>query len=165
MENRIREIPEGYHSVTPALTINGASEAIEFYKKALGAVETFRQNRQDGKIMHATIKIGDSIIMLADECKPHEGHEECVRSPESLKGTSVNLYLYVKDADRVFNQAIGNGGKVIMAVSDMFWGDRMGMFKDPFGYAWSVATQKELVKPEQLKERTFEFCAQNPAVC
>jgi len=166
MENRVKSIPEGHHSITPSLIVDRAGEAIEFYKKAFGATLTFKQDRQDGKVMHSTLKIGDSIIMLADECRPHEGHEEaCPRSPAALKGTSINLYLYVKDVDAIFKRAIASGGHEIMPLGDMFWGDRIGILKDPFGHVWTVATKKENLKPEQMKERMAEFCAQHSAVC
>ncbi len=166
MNNRVAAIPKGYHSVTPSLVVNGASGAIEFYKKAFGAVVEFRLDRKDGKVLHAAIRIGDSIIMLADECRPHKGHNEnCVRPAEALKGTTVNLYLYVKDADAVFKKAIAAGGKEIVSLMDMFYGDRIGLLKDPFGHLWTVATQKEHVSFAQLKARMAEFCALNPAVC
>lgn len=151
-------IPEGYHSVTPNLIIRGAAKAIEFYKQAFGAELTFRQDRPDGKLMHATIKIGDSILMLADECAPHKGHDaECVRSPDGLGGTTTNFYLYVNDADAVFNKAIKSGAVVAVPVADMFWGDRLGMLKDPFGHFWTVATHTKDVSPEQLKRGSEEF--------
>lgn len=158
MERKVKPIPEGYHSVTPYLIIRGAGEAIEFYKKAFGAEVTFLQDRPDGKVMHATIKIGDSILMIADECPPHKGHEAgCVRSPADLGGTTTNLYLYVNDADAVFNKAVKSGAVVSMPVADMFWGDRIGMLKDPFGHSWTVATHKEDVTPEQMKEGADKF--------
>ncbi len=158
MAKKISPIPKGYHSVTPSLVISGAKGAIEFYKKAFGAEKTFYMERPDGKVGHAVIKIGDSLLMIADECPPHEGHEEnCARSPENLKGSSVGFYLYVNDVDEVFNRAVDAGAKATMAVSDMFWGDRMGTLKDPFGHFWIVATQKELVSPEQLKEGAEKF--------
>lgn len=161
MEKNVKPIPAGYHSVTPNLIFRGAQAAIEFYRQAFGAELTFRQDRPDGKIIHATIKIGDSIIMIAEECLPHKGHEdECVRSPADLKGTTVNLYLYVEDVDAVFDRAVKAGAKAAMQVTDMFWGDRVGMLKDPFGHFWTVATQKEYVSPDQLKERTAKFFSQ-----
>jgi PhnB protein len=157
MDTRINPTPEGYHSVTPSLTIRGAKEAIEYYKKAFGAELLARHDRPDGKVMHAAIKIGDSIIMFADECGPHEGHENCSRSPDDLKGTTGSLYIYTDDVDKVFDRAIEAGGHALMEVDDAFWGDRMGMLKDPFGHIWMVATHKEDVSPEQLEKRAEEF--------
>jgi len=151
---------EGYHSITPNLIIRNANEAIEFYKKTFGAEVTFIQNRPDGKLMHAALKIGDSIIMIADECPAHEGHEkDCVRSPADIGGTTTNLYLYVDDADAVFNTAVQNGAAVSMDVSDMFWGDRVGMFRDPFGHFWTVATHIEDLSPEEISQRAEKVFA------
>ena len=158
METKVKTIPEGYHSITPHLVIREAREAIEFYKKVFGAKVNFIQDRPDGKIMHAAIKIGDSILMIAEECPSHEGHEEnCVRSPADVGGTTANLYLYVNDAESVFNTAVKNGATVSMAVTDMFWGDRVGMFKDPFGHFWTVATHIKDVSPEEMKEGAEKF--------
>ena len=158
MSYKINPIPDGFHSVTPSLVVRGAKKAIEYYKKAFGAEVMLYEERPDGKVMHAVFKIGDSILMLADECAPHEGHEEnCVRSPNDLKGTTISLYVYTDDVDKVFDRAIEAGGRVIMEVDDMFWGDRMGMLKDPFGHIWMVATHKEDVSPEQLEKRAEEF--------
>jgi len=161
MAKKVDPIPQGYHSVTPSLVIRGAREAIEFYKKVFGAEVISLQDRPDGKVMHATIKIGDSILMVADECPPHQGHETgCVRSPADLGGTTVNLYLYVSDADAVFNKAVAYAAVVSMPVTDMFWGDRVGMFKDPFGHFWAVAAHIEDVSPEKLKEGADKFYSQ-----
>lgn len=166
MRDRIKAVREGYRTVTPELIIDGAGDAIEFYKKAFDAIQVSRIDRQDGKVMHAVIRIGDSLLMIVDECKSHEGHEEkCARSPASVKGTTVNFYLYVKDVDEVFRRAIENGAKEVMPVTDMFWGDRIGMLRDPAGHFWSVATQKERIAPEQMKTRVAEFCQKNPDKC
>lgn len=163
MAKKVSPIPKGYHSVTPSLVISGAKEAIEFYKKAFLAEKTFYMERPDGKVMHAVIKIGDSILMLADECPPHQGHEvNCPRSPENMKGSTVSFYLYVNDVDAVFDRAVNAGAKAIMPVSDMFWGDRMGTLRDPFGHFWMVATQKEFVNQEQLRERAEKFFKEPP---
>jgi PhnB protein len=154
--------PEGYNSITPNLVMQNAAEAIEYYKKAFGAELTFRQDWPNGKIMHAAIKIGDSNIMLSDQCESHEEHEKkCVKSPEELNGTTVNLYLYVDDVDEVFQRAIEEGGKEVMEVTDMFWGDRTGMLIDPFGHYWTVATQKERVNKEEMKKRVEKFMAES----
>ncbi len=139
---------KGFHTVTPYLVVHDAAKAIDFYKRVFGAEELFRMDGPQGKIGHAELKIGDSIIMLADEMPG-----AMCRSPQSLGGTSVNIYLYVKDVDEVFQKAGAAGVKVNMPVADMFWGDRYGQFTDPFGHSWSVATHKEDVKPEELRQR------------
>ncbi len=160
MPQPINAIPEGFHTVTPLIVLRDAAKAIDFYKRAFGAQQLFRKDRPDGKVMHATIKIGDSVIMLADECDPHPNHErDCTVSPTSINHTTVNLYLYVPDVDVVFNQAVKAGATAVMPVTDMFWGDRMGQLKDPFGHLWAVATQKEIVAPAQLDERAKKFMA------
>jgi len=144
---KVKPIPEGYHSVTPYLIINGATEALEFYKKAFGAVELFRMEHQ-GKIGHAEIKIGDSPIMLADE-NPGMGYQ----GPEAHNGTPVSLMIYVDDVDKTYPQAIAAGGVELKAVQDWFYGDRSGTLKDPFGHVWTVATHKEDVTPEEMDKR------------
>jgi PhnB protein len=164
MAEEVSPIPRGYHSVTRKLIVRDAAGALEYYKKAFGAEVTSRHDRPDGNIMHATIKIGDSVLMLADECPPHEGHEqECVRSPADLQGTTTNFYLYMEDVDAVFGCAIEAGGREAMPVSDMFWGDRCGMLRDPFGHFWTVATHTEDVGEEELERRAQEFFAHQPA--
>jgi PhnB protein len=166
MRKKVRPVPKGYHSVTPSLVCRSAKDAIKYYKKAFGAEVTFAQNRPDGKVMHAALRIGDSMIMLADECAPHEGHEEnCVRSPQDLKGTTTCLYLYVDDVDAVFKKAIKAGSRQIYGVTDMFWGDRMGVLKDPFGFFWTVATHTKEVGPKELKEGTKEFFSRQETGC
>jgi PhnB protein len=147
MASRTKEIPKGFHTVTPYLTVTDSARAIDFYKRAFGAEEVSRLDTPEGKVAHAEIKIGDSIIMLSDEM-PGWG-----RSPQSLGGTAVEIMLYVKDVDRVFQQAIDAGAKVTMPVSDMFWGDRYGRVTDPFGHSWSLATHKEDVPPDELRKR------------
>lgn len=144
----VRPIPEGYHSVTPYLIINGASDAIDFYKKAFGATELFRMASPDGKIGHAEIKVGDSHIMLADE-HPQMGYT----SPTTLNGTPVSLMIYVEDVDKIYNQAIAAGGKEERALQNQFYGDRSGTLKDPFGHVWHVATHIEDVSPEEMDKR------------
>ena len=141
----VKPIPEGYHSVTPYLIIRGAADAIEFYKKAFGAVELFHFPSPDGKIGHAELKIGDSPIMLADEY-PDMGY----KGPQSLGGSPVSLMIYVEDVDTVFNQAVNAGASVNEALSDKFYGDRMGTLTDPFGHVWHVATHKEDVSMEEM---------------
>jgi PhnB protein len=137
----VKAIPEGYHSVTPYLVVNDAVAAIDFHKRAFDAKEGYRLQGQDpeGKsIMHAELKIGDSMVLLSDEF-PHGG---CI-SPKSLGGSAVTLYIYTEDVDRVFNQAVSAGAISMMPVMDMFWGDRYGQLKDPFGHIWSIATIKQ----------------------
>ena len=148
MASRVKEIPQGFHTATPYLTVTDGARAIDFYKRAFGAEERFRMDAPDGKIGHAELKIGDSIIMLSDEMP-----QGCCRSPQALGGTAVNIFLYLKDVDRVFQQAVAAGAKVAMPVSDMFWGDRFGQVTDPFGHSWSLATHREDVQPEELRKR------------
>jgi PhnB protein len=143
----VKPIPEGYHSVTPYLSVNGAVQALEYYKKAFGAVELFRMEH-DGKIGHAEIKIGDSPIMLADEF-PDMGF----LSPQTLGGSPVGIMIYVPDVDTVFKQAIDAGGVEKKAVQDQFYGDRSGTLTDPFGHVWTVATHTEDVSPEEIDRR------------
>ena len=144
----VKPIPEGYHSVTPYLIIRGATEAIEFYKKAFGATELFRFPAPEGKIGHAEIKIGDSPIMLADEY-PDMGY----KGPQTLNGSPVSIMIYVDDVDATFNQAISAGATAKEAVTDKFYGDRMGTVVDPFGHVWHVATHKEDVSIEEMQQR------------
>ncbi len=148
MASRVKEIPKGFHTVTPYLTVTDATRAIDFYKRAFGAEEVLRMDGPGGKIAHAEIKIGDSIIMLSDEMPGYS------RSPQSLGGTAVNIFLYVKDVDQIFQRAVAAGARINMPVSDMFWGDRYGQVTDPFGHSWSLATHKEDVLPEELRKRT-----------
>jgi len=144
----VKAIPEGYHSVTPYLIIGGAADAIEFYKNAFGATELFRFPSPDGKVGHAEIKIGDSHIMLADEY-PDMGY----KGPKSIGGSSVSLMIYVDDVDTVFDRAVAAGGTAKEAVTDKFYGDRMGTVVDPFGHVWHVATHKEDVSVEEMQRR------------
>jgi len=148
MASKVREIPKGFHTVTPYLIVTDGARAIDFYKRAFGAQELLRLDGPDGKVAHAELKIGDSIIMLSEEMPGH------TRSPQSLGGTAVDIMLYVKDVDQAFNQAVAAGAKITMALSDMFWGDRYGQVTDPFGHSWSLATHKEDVLPEELRKRT-----------
>ncbi len=145
---RVRAIPKGFHTVTPYLVVRDAARAIDFYKQAFGAEELSRIDGPQGKVVHAELKIGDSIIMLSDEMPG----ASC-RSPQSLGGTPITVFLYVKDVDDVFQKAVSAGAKVDMPVMDMFWGDRYGQVTDPFGHSWSLATHKEDVEPEELSKR------------
>jgi PhnB protein len=144
----VKPIPEGYHSVTPYLIVRGGADAIEFYKKAFGALELFRFPSPDGKIGHAEIKVGNSPIMLADEF-PDMGY----KGPQSLGGSPVSLMIYVDDVDTVFQQADDAGATVKEALQDKFYGDRMGTVIDPFGHRWHLATHKEDVSAEEMQRR------------
>ena len=146
-KSSMKPIPEGMHTVTPHLVCAGAADAIEFYKKAFGAVELSRMLGPDGKVMHASIRIGDSVIMLNDEM-PAWG----TFGPKSLKGSSVIIHLYVENADAAFDQAVRAGAKVTMPLDDMFWGDRYGKLEDPFGHQWSIGTHVRDVSPEEMQK-------------
>jgi PhnB protein len=146
-----KPIPEGFHTVTPYLAVKSAADAIAFYNRALGATERFRFEH-GGKIAHAEIQIGDSVIMLSDEW-PEGGHH----SPQSLGGTTASLHIYVDDVDRAFQRAIDAGAKEERAVQDQFYGDRSGTFLDPFGHRWNLATHVEDVSEADLQKRMQEF--------
>jgi PhnB protein len=154
MPGPVRPIPEGYHTVTPYLTVNDGVKAIEFYKNAFGAKEIMRMPGPPGKIGHAELRIGDSVIMLADEL-PQMGS----RSPQSLGGTTVGVFLYVPNVDAAFEQAVSAGATAQMQPTDMFWGDRYGKLVDPFGHTWSMATHKEDVAPAEMEKRSKEAMA------
>ena len=144
----VSPIPEGYHSVTPYLVIKNAAAAIEFYKKAFGAVELFRMPAPGSKIRHAEIKIGDSPVMLADEY-PDMGF----KGPESFGGTPVSLMIYVDDVDKIYPQAIAAGGKELRPLQNQFYGDRSGTLIDPFGHVWTIGTHVEDISEEELAKR------------
>src|SRR5665213_1834757 len=135
MSSKVKPIPDGYHSVTPYLIVKGANAAIEFYKKAFDAVELLRIGAPDGKVGHAEIRIGDSVVMLADE-HPEMG----AKSPQTFGGTPVSILLYVEDVDAVVRQAVAAGAKIQRPIEDKFYGDRMGSLDDPFGHVWHVST-------------------------
>lgn len=148
MSASVNPIPEGFHSVTPYLSIKGAAEAIEFYKKAFNAQERFRMLGPEGKIGHAEIFIGNSIIMMADE------HPQCGSvSPKTLNGSPVGFAVYVENADATFHQAIAAGATEVEPLQDKFYGDRSGTVLDPFGYKWSLMTHQEDVSPEEIDRR------------
>lgn len=148
MANKARPVPEGFHTLTPYLVIAGASRAIDFYKQAFGAKERFRMPGPDGRIMHAELQVGDSRLLLCDEMPEMGG-----RSPQTLKGSPVSLFLYVPDVDATFKQAVAAGAQEKAPVSDMFWGDRWGAVVDPFGHEWQIATHKEDLSPEEMGKR------------
>jgi uncharacterized glyoxalase superfamily protein PhnB len=148
----VKAIPEGYHSLTPSLTVSDAKKAIEFYQKAFGAKELNRAPGPDGRLMHAEIKIGDSILMLNDSF-PEMGGNPAPAADASLPSS---LHLYVENADAVFERAVKAGATVTMPLMDMFWGDRYGRIRDPFGHSWAIATHKEDLTPEQMMARQQE---------
>lgn len=155
MTNQVKPIPSGFHTLTPHLVVKGASQAIDFYKKAFGAQEIARSPGPDGKtIMHADLKIGDSHLFLVDEF-PQMG----CRGPESIGATPVTIHMYVEDVDAAFGKAVAAGAQVRMPLADMFWGDRFGMLTDPFGHCWSLATHKEDLTPEEIRKRAQGACS------
>ncbi len=150
-----KPVPPGYHTITPHIVVRGAAKAIDFYKRAFGAVELFRHATPDGRLMHAEIRIGDSIVMIGDAfpemgCAGPEGH-----SP-------VTLHLYVPDVDAAFVRAVEHGATVKMPVADMFWGDRYGQLADPFGHSWSVATHVRDVSPQEMEKAAAEMFSGKP---
>lgn len=144
----VKPVPDGYHSVTPYLIVDGAARAIDFYKLAFGATELLRIPGTHDRVMHAELKIGDSVIMLADEPENAE-----YRSAKALGGSPVSLMIYIADVDEVFARAISAGAKETRAVKDQFYGDRSGNLIDPFGHMWTVATHVEDVSPEEMGRR------------
>jgi len=154
MAGNVKPIPDNYRRVTPYLIVNGASDAIDFYKKIYGATEIMRMPGPDGKIGHAELGIGDSVIMLADE-NVEMGH----KGPRTFGGSPVSLLLYVEDVDRVVKNAVGAGSKLVRPVADQFYGDRTGGIVDPFGHEWYLATHVEDVSPEEMKKRADAMVA------
>ncbi len=152
MPKKVHWIPEGYHTVTPYFSVRNAAKAIEFYKKAFGAEEVVRMPGPDGKVMHAELKIGNSMLMLGEECPEMESP-----SPQTLNGTTAGLMLYVKDVDVAFKKAVDAGAKVKTPLTNMFWGDRYGKLTDPFGHSWSMATHIEDVSPEEMEARMEKY--------
>jgi PhnB protein len=144
----VKAIPDGYQSVTPYLFVRGASSAIDFYKTVFGAKETMRMQGPDGRIVHAEVKIGDSIVMVADE-NPANG----VMSPQTIGGYSVGLHIYVENVDAVIQKAVESGAKPLRPIKNQFYGDRSGTLLDPFGHMWSVSTHVEDVSPEEMRKR------------
>ncbi len=147
-----KSIPDGFHTVTSSLVVNNSKEAIEFYKKAFDAVEINQYPTPDGKIMHAQIKIGDSFVFLADEFPAMT-----TKSPTTIGGSTTSLHLYVEDADKIFNQAIDAGAKVVMPIVDAFWGDRFGMLIDPYGHSWAISTHQKDLSDEEMKKASEDF--------
>ena len=151
MTKPVKPIPDGYHTFTPYLFIQGAAAAIEFYQKAFGATERVRMAGPDGKIGHAEIQIGDSIIMLSEE-----NEKMGARSPKTLGGAPLLLHLYVPDVDSLFAQAVAAGAKVTRPIANQFYGDRSGGLEDPFGFGWYLATHIEDVPPDEMERRAAE---------
>ena len=151
---KVSPIPKGFHSVTPHLVCANAAGAIDFYKKAFGAVEEVRMPGPDGGLMHGCIRIGDSPVMLVDE-----NPQWNALGPKSLKGSPVTIHLYVEDADKTFARAEKAGCKAVMPLQDMFWGDRYGVLEDPYGHSWAVATHKREVTPEEMHKAMKEMAA------
>ncbi|MEE9522442.1 MAG: VOC family protein [candidate division NC10 bacterium] len=152
MAKAAKPIPEGFHSVTPHLIVRNAAQAIDFYTKAFAAQELSRMPGPDGKLLHAEIKIGDSILMLCDEF-PHWN----TLGPQSLGASAVGIHIYVQDADALFTQAVTAGATVKMPIEDTFWGDRFGKVTDPFGHEWSIATRKRDLTPEELHKGAQDY--------
>lgn len=152
--SQVKSVPDGMHTVTPHLVCSDAAKAIEFYCRAFNATEMIRVPGPGGKLIHACVRIGDSLVMLVDE----NPQWECL-SPLTLKGSPVTIHLQVDDVDAVFSQAIKAGATVTMPVNDMFWGDRYGVVKDPFGHQWSIATHVRDVSLEEIRQAVAVECA------
>lgn len=148
MSNQVNPVPDGYHSITPYLIVDGAAKAIEFYKEALGATEVMRMEWGEGKIGHAEIQIGDSRVMLADE-HPEMG----AKGPGAFGGSPVMMHLYLPEVDAVVERAVAAGAELERPVKDQFYGDRSGMIKDPFGHRWAISTHVEDLSPEEMERR------------
>jgi len=149
----IKPIPDEYHSVTPYLADKGAARALEFYGKAFGAKELFRLTEPSGKVGHAELAIGDSVLMLSDE------FPGMTSAPPADAPNSINLFLYTEDVDTVFSRAVKAGAKIEMPLENQFWGDRYGKIRDPFGHRWGLAQHIEDVAPEEMKKRSEVFTA------
>jgi PhnB protein len=150
MAKAAKAVPDGYHTITPQLTLDNAAQTIDWYKKALGAEEVSRSVGPDGKIMHAELKIGDSRFMMNDAMMGGKG-------PKAFGGSPASLWLFVENSDALFNRAVSAGAKVQMPMDDQFWGDRAGAVADPAGYTWWIATRKEDLKPAEMQQRAAEF--------
>lgn len=144
----VKAIPDGYHNLTPYLFVRSAARAIDFYKSVFGATEIMRMPGPDGRTMHAELRLGDSVIMLADE-NPPAG----MMSPQTVGGYSVGMHLYIENVDEVIQKAVENGAKILRPVKNQFYGDRSGSVLDPFGHLWSVATHVEDVAPDEMRKR------------
>jgi PhnB protein len=154
-DKKVKAIPERYHSLTPYMTLRNAAQAIDFYMRAFGAEERVRMAGPNGQVMHAELRIGDSIFMLGDE-DPQMGST----SPQTLGGASGGMVIYCENVDQAFDRAVKAGAKTVMAPADMFWGDRYGTLIDPFGHKWSIATHIKDVTAEQMKQAQDEWMKQ-----
>lgn len=155
MPKKAQAVPKGYHTVTPSLVVAGAAKAIDFYKKALGAEEIMRFPGPNGQIMHAEIRIGDSVIMLGDEMPDQGG-----RGPKSIGGTPVSFFIFGDNVDPAWKRAVDAGAKPIMPLADQFWGDRTGCLEDPFGHHWWLAQHVQDLSPEEMRKAADEFFSQ-----
>lgn len=155
MAGNVKAVPQGMHTVTPHLSVQGAENAVEFYRRAFGAEVSSIHRAPDGKVMHAEIRIGDSKLFLADEMPNAQG----CKSPKSLGGTCVVLNIYTENVDKLFERAVSAGARVTLPLSNQFWGDRYGQVEDPYGHAWALGQHVEDVAPEELERRAREFFA------
>ena len=153
MPRAAKAVPDGYHTITPQLTLDNAAQTIDWYKRALGAEEISRSVGPDGKIMHAELKIGNSRFMVNDVMMGSKG-------PQAFGGSPASLWVYVEESDLLFNRATKAGGKVQVPLDDQFWGDRAGAIVDPAGYTWWIASRKEQLTPDEVKQRATEFFKQ-----
>lgn len=160
--SKVKAIPQGYHTVTPFLSLKNATQGIQFYIDAFKAHLIEKHESPDGKIMHAVIQIGNSLLMLADEFPESKCN---IASPQSLKGSTIMLHLYVEDVDSLFNTALKAGCKATMPVSDTFWGDRYGQLEDPFGHLWSIATHKMDLSKKEIDKAAEDFFANSEKGC
>ena len=151
----VKPVPEGYPTVTPNLVVTDGAKAIDFYKNALGAAERFRMSGPGGGVMHAELGIGNSVVMLGEEM-PEWG----AKGPKAYGGTPTTFYVYVEDVDKAWERAVKAGGKEIMPLTNMFWGDRTGQFEDPFGHRWTLAQHVEDLTPEQIQKGGEAWMAQ-----
>jgi len=157
MSEQVKAVPEGFHTLTPHLTVRDADKALEFYKNALGAEVQSVARMPNGKIMHALLRVGDSMLMLNEEA-PEYG----ALSPLSTGGTGVTIHIYTDNVDAAFNRAVSAGAQVKMPVMDQFWGDRYGLVADPFGHQWSIATHTKDLSPEEMQREQDEAMAKMP---
>jgi PhnB protein len=157
MAENVKAVPTGFHTLTPHLTVRNADKALEFYKNALSAEVLNVARMPDGKIMHAALRIGDSMLMLNEEMPEYGG-----LSPLSLNGTGVTIHIYTENVDDAFNRAVSAGAQVKMPLMNQFWGDRYGMVQDPFGHKWSLATHVKDMSPEEMQRAQDEAMANMP---
>ena len=153
--NKVKAIPDGYHSVTPYLCIKGAQRALDFYQKAFSAEVLYKLDMPDGRIGHAEIQIGNSRLMLSDEMP--EMPDAIAKSPASLGGSTAGYNIYVEDVDARFKQAVGAGAKVRRPVTNQFYGDRSGTVEDPFGHFWTISTHVEDISPDEIVKRAAKL--------